>query len=195
MRSPARRFILLLCAFQLSIAAQSPAAHIGNFGKVNDHIYRGAEPSLVGLQELGAMGVKLVIDLRESSQSTEFERQQVEKLHMKYVNVPFAPFSAPTQEQVKQVLSLLLKNNSDPVFVHCRRGRDRTGTVVACYRIQHDGWDNQHAFTEAKEFGISFAERGMRSYILHFSRMAMPDSGKVGDQPTFAGLPGVPARP
>jgi protein tyrosine/serine phosphatase len=59
-------------------------------------------------------------------------------------------------------------NGSDPVFVHCRRGKDRTGTVIACYRIQHDGWTNIHALEEAKSHGMSFAERSMRAYILHF---------------------------
>jgi hypothetical protein len=41
--------------------------------------------------------------------------------------------------------------------------------VIACYRIQHDGWGNDRALEEAKEYGMSFVERGMRSFILHFS--------------------------
>ncbi len=190
------RFVLFICLFQLPLfGAEPPVAHVRNFGKVNDHIYRGAEPSLVGLQELGAMGVKTVIDLREASQSTEFERQEVQKLHMKYVNVPLPPLSAPTQEEVQQVLSLLLQNDSEPVFVHCRRGKDRTGTVVACYRIQHDRWKNQDALNEAKKYGISYAERGMRSYILHFSPLNIAAASKGANQPTFTGIAGTPAQP
>ena len=114
------------------------------------------------------MGVKLVIDLREAGEGTEFERQQVEKLGMKYVNIPFPPFSAPSQTQVDHVLTLL-EDDSQHIFVHCRRGKDRTGTVIACYRIQHDHWESRQALEEAKKYGISRAEPGMRSYILHFS--------------------------
>jgi protein tyrosine/serine phosphatase len=60
------------------------------------------------------------------------------------------------------------------VFVHCRRGKDRTGTVIACYRIQHDGWDNRHALEEAKEHGMSSFERAMRAYILSFKPQTVP---------------------
>jgi protein tyrosine/serine phosphatase len=52
--------------------------------------------------------------------------------------------------------------------VHCLRGADRTGTVIACYRIAHDQWPNQKALDEALTFGMSWTERGMRNYVLHY---------------------------
>lgn len=168
----AQRFaVAFCCVWQLALAADAntPAAHVRNFGKVNDHLYRGGEPTLTGLQELGAMGVKVDIDLREASEGAEIEKEAAQKLGMKYINIPFPPFSAPPNPLVQRVLALLTGSNTDPVFVHCRRGKDRTGTVIACYRIQHDGWDNQRALAEARQYGMSFAERGMRSYIIHFT--------------------------
>ncbi len=150
----------LLCA-----AAE---VHVRNFDKVDDHIYRGGEPTLVGLQELGAMGVKTVLDLRSIGSETAFEKEQLDKLKIKYINIPLAELSAPTNAQMEQALSVI-QSSPGTVFVHCRRGKDRTGTVIACYRIQHDGWDNRRALEEAKEHGMSSLERSMRSYILHFS--------------------------
>jgi tyrosine-protein phosphatase SIW14 len=146
-----------------------PAVHVTNLGVVNEHVWRGAEPSAGALTELGSAGVKVVLDLRESSQATAFEKQQAEKLGMKYTNIPFPPLSAPSPAQVQAALTILTQNQSQTIFVHCRRGKDRTGTVIACYRIQHDGWDNNRALAEAKQFGMSAAERGMRSFILHFT--------------------------
>jgi tyrosine-protein phosphatase SIW14 len=140
-------------------------------------LWRGAEPSPVGLQELSARGVKLVIDLRESGQDTLREKQQAEQLGMKYANLPFKPFSAPTGEQVRTVLFLLMNRGNNVIFVHCRRGKDRTGTVIACYRIQHDGWKNAKALEEARKFGMSRAERGMRSFVLNFS--PFPNAGLI----------------
>ena len=56
--------------------------------------------------------------------------------------------------------ALLNDNSAWPVFVHCRRGADRTGTAIACYRIEHDHWTNQQALAEAKTFGMSSMEVG-----------------------------------
>jgi protein tyrosine/serine phosphatase len=69
---------------------------------------------------------------------------------------------------------MLLRNDSGPIFLHCRRGKDRTGTIVACYRIQHDNWDNRRALEEAGHFGMSSLERAMRSYIEHFTPVVLP---------------------
>ena len=167
---------LIFCALQLVFAAEKSAAHVHNFIKVDEHVYRGADPTAVGLTELGAMGVKVDLDLREKSGATEIEKKQAEKLGMKYVNIPMKPFSAPTDDEVEKALALLRQNNAGPVFVHCRRGKDRTGTVVACYRIQHDGWSNREALSEARKDGMSFTERGMRSFILDFKPPALADA-------------------
>jgi protein tyrosine/serine phosphatase len=142
---------------------------VRNFAVVNAHLLRGGEPSTVGLTELAAAGVKIDIDLRQTSAATDFEKRAVEKLKIKYINVPLPALSAPSPSDVRKVLNLLNEETSGVVFVHCRRGKDRTGTIIACYRIQHDGWDHERALREAKSHGMSFAERGMRSFILHFS--------------------------
>jgi tyrosine-protein phosphatase SIW14 len=169
---------LLLFAFVSvawpGLAAEPPAADVRNFGQVNDHLYRGAAPSAVAIQELGAMGVKLMIDLRESGPVTLHEKAQAEKLGIRYVNIPLPPTSAPTQSEIAHVLSLLSQNESARIFVHCRRGKDRTGTVIACYRIQHDGWANKKALAEANGYGMSKVERGMRSFIGHFTPLTVP---------------------
>ncbi len=119
----------------------------------------------------------MVIDLRESGQATLREQQQVQQLGMKYVNVPFRPWSAPTPAQMRTVLFLLMNRGNNSIFVHCRRGKDRTGTVIACYRIQHDGWKNVRALEEAREFGMSWTERGMRAFVLSFS--PFPNAGLI----------------
>lgn len=160
----------------MAFAAPPSAVHVRNFAQVDEHIYRGAVPSETGLKDLRALHVSIVMDLREPGESGTEERVEAEHLGMKYIDIPMRPLSAPTPGEMKQALEVLLAADagSDRVFVHCRRGRDRTGTVIACYRIQHDHWSNRRAFVDAKKHGISIVERGMRSYILHFQPMAVP---------------------
>ena len=162
---------LALCCNRLS-AADPPPAHVRNFGQVSSTIYRGAEPSPLALHDLAAaLHVRLVIDLREPGPGTVREEAEAERLGMLYRNIPFRPWSAPTPDQVQTVLALLTSKSASPVFVHCRRGKDRTGTVVACYRIEHDGWSNSRALAEAESYGMSRLQHGMRSFVLHFSAL------------------------
>jgi uncharacterized protein (TIGR01244 family) len=149
---------------------------IPNFHQVNDHIYRGGQPSDEAWQGLAKLGVKTVIDLRrESEHQTGAEARAVKAAGMRYVNVPMNGIVAPTDEQIVKVLNTF---ESGPVFVHCRRGADRTGTVVACYRMRHDGWDNRKAFKEAKSLGMSWMEVGMKKYIMAYRAPA--DHGTPG---------------
>jgi len=158
-----------LALFVPVLIADPTAGHIRNFGKVDSRLYRGAAPSLQGLKDLADGGIAFVIDLRQDGAATVAERNEVQRLGMAYANIPLPAFSAPPQDKVQSVLRLLLAADHGPVFLHCRRGKDRTGTIVACYRIQREGWTNRSALQEASAFGMSSAERGMRSFVMHFT--------------------------
>lgn len=145
-----------------------PPAGVGNFHVVNPHIYRGAQPSAQGFQNLAKMGVKTVIDLREADGNMLAEKKMVEAAGMKFVNVPMHGLETPHASDVAKVLSVFNDQNAGPVFVHCKRGADRTGTVVACYRISHDHWDNAKALHEAKDNGMAWIQRAMQHYVMGY---------------------------
>ncbi len=140
-----------------------PGVH--NFHQVNEHVYRGAQPNKQGFAALAKLGIKTVIDLR----GEKSERGVVEGAGMHYVRLAWSGYKAPVDQQISTVLSLMNDNSAWPVFIHCRRGADRTGTAIACYRIAHDRWTNQQALDEAKTFGMSSSEILMQRFILHFT--------------------------
>jgi hypothetical protein len=59
---------------------------IENFGKVNDHFYRGSLPKQSDYAGLVALGVKTVISLRQ--RPDERVRQSAERAGMRYINLP-----------------------------------------------------------------------------------------------------------
>ena len=159
--------IVFVAPFLLAGPAGAPTG-VENFHPVNDHIYRGAQPTRDGIQSLAKFGVRTIIDLRGGREHSGMEEQLVKAAGMHYVHVPLKGFSAPSDQEMATVLALLNDNSAWPVFVHCRRGADRTGTVIACYRISHDHWANPKALEEARIDGMSRLEHAMEHYILSF---------------------------
>jgi protein tyrosine/serine phosphatase len=162
-------FALLLAAVMPVLAADTdPAPGVRNFHPVDDHIYRGAQPTAEGFTSLSKLGVKMVIDLRRGSEHDQFEKGLVEHAGMRYVHFPLDAFEAPSDGQIAKVLALLDDSSGWPVFIHCERGADRTGTVIACYRISHDHWVNQKALEEAQMHGMRWIEVLMKRYVLSY---------------------------
>jgi len=160
---------LAICLMATPVFAGSEIEGLPNFHQVNDRLSRGAQPSDAGFQRLAKLGVKTIVDLREIGPRATAEQRVVESLGMRYINVPMNGFGAPTLEQVARLHAIFDSPATGPVFVHCLHGADRTGTVIACYRIAHDHWDNLKALAEAKSDGMSWVERAMQHFVLDFS--------------------------
>lgn len=164
------RFLLLALAWP--VWAGSPSEGIKNFQQIDPHVYRGAQPSDKGFKYLAQIGVKTVIDLREADARSKEEESLVTAAGMNYVNVPMTGLTPPTTAEIKRILGILEDDKGGAVFVHCLRGADRTGAVIASYRIDHDGWDNERALSEAKARGMSFFQFPRQSFIRTFQRQA-----------------------
>lgn len=143
---------------------------IPNGGKINDTLYRGAQPRSEGLQQLKNLGVTTIIDLRsENPEKVEAERKQAEALGMRFVSIPSSPWSPPSNDQVAQFLKLFQGNTKDKFYVHCRFGEDRTGVFIATYRMAYEKWPAEQAIHEMYKFGFNgFWHPAMRSFVRDF---------------------------
>lgn len=171
MRAPHQSSFLLF-ALTLPVFAGSVDG-IHNFYQVDQHVYRGAQPSDDGFKYLAKLGVKTIVDLREPGKRSKAEEQMVTSTGMQYINVPMSGLTPPTEEQINKILSILENGSTGPVFVHCMKGVDRTGTVIASYRIDHDGWDNTRALKEARDRGMGFYQLPRQNYIRRFKARAV----------------------
>jgi protein tyrosine/serine phosphatase len=166
--------LLLSTILDLAHGRGLPAQEgIRNFGQIGDSLYRGGQPDEPGILSLKRLGVKTIVDLRMTTDTWKQEASLALAHGILYTNVPLKGTGRPKEDQIATALSII-QNSPGPVFVHCRYGCDRTGTIIACYRIRHDGWSNTAALAEARRYGLSWFERGMRSYILDFGKKARP---------------------
>jgi protein tyrosine phosphatase (PTP) superfamily phosphohydrolase (DUF442 family) len=159
------RFAALLFASPV-LAASIPG--IKNFDQVGSNVYRGGQPTTEGFQYLASIGVKTVIDLREAGERAELEGKAVTGAGMKYINIPMTGMTPPTTDEISKILDLLENPAAGPAFVHCQRGADRTGAVIAAYHIDHDKWDNARALLDAKAHSMSIFQLPRQSFIMHF---------------------------
>jgi protein tyrosine/serine phosphatase len=160
--------VLIVIGLPTAALAGAPPDGVPNFQKVDDHVYRGAQPTDLGFKSLAKLGIKTIVDLREPGDRSRVEEQVVRAGGMEYISVPMYGMETPSNEKVVKVLALLEDNSTGPVFVHCKRGADRTGAVIACYRVEHDRWKNDQALGEAKSLGMSFFERAIQRYVREF---------------------------
>jgi tyrosine-protein phosphatase SIW14 len=188
MRHQSIRNLLLTFALALPVFAGTSTPGIENFHQVNSHVFRGAQPSEEGFRYLANLGVKTVVDLRESDTRSRTEEQQVTAAGMKYINVPMTGLTPPTQAEIASILAILENDSEGAVFVHCKRGADRTGAVIASYRIDHDGWDNTRALSEAKADGMSVFQLPRQDYIRTFQarKLEAKAAAPVSSSPVVA---------
>lgn len=141
-----------------------------NFLKVNERLYRGGQPRKGGIKKLSELGIKTIINLRRESEETRAERQEAEAAGMKYFHISMSSLGRPSDAQVATVLDIIDQSPNHPVFIHCQRGSDRTGTIIAAYRISREGWATKEALDEAKHNGMRWIQFAKKDFINDYHR-------------------------
>jgi len=138
---------------------------VPNFHKVSENLYRGAQPTSEGMQQLEKLGIKTVISLR----SFHSDRGEMEGTVLAYEHI-FMKTWHPENEEVVRFLRIVIDPNRLPVFVHCQRGADRTGTMCAIYRVAVQGWSKDEAVEEMTKGGFGFYE-GWQNLIDYIQKL------------------------
>src|SRR5260370_34226291 len=125
-------------------------------GKVSEVLFRGAQPSPQGLVELKKLGITTIVDLRGNRGPVASERRQAVSIGMRFIDIPVLGWSAPTNAQVAQFLKLFKDAPQQKVFVHCYYGEDRSGVMVAAYRIARQNWTADQAAAEMVSFRFHY---------------------------------------
>lgn len=141
---------------------------IENFGKVNDKLYRGAQPDEDQYAQLAALGVKTVLDLRDDPK--EFAQERTEAAGMHYLNLPLSDKRYPAEDSVKKFLELANDQNNWPIYIHCAGGRHRTGAMTAVFRMTNEGWDVERAYQEMKDYDFytRWGHKAMKTFVFDY---------------------------
>jgi len=122
--------------------------HVPNLYRVEPDLLRSAQPDAAGFQDLATLGVKTILDLRAGHD----DAREAGKAALRFLHVPMRAWSARDGEVV-EALKILSDRSNRPILVHCQKGADRTGMVLALYRVVFQGWSKQDALREMDEGG------------------------------------------
>jgi protein tyrosine phosphatase (PTP) superfamily phosphohydrolase (DUF442 family) len=126
-------------------------AGVPNLYRISGELYRGDQPSPQGMQNLKNLGLKTIINLR----SFHSDRDEIGETGLAYEHIYMKAWH-PEAEDAVRFLKIVTDPRRAPVLVHCQHGADRTGTMIAVYRIAVQGWSKAEAIREMTEGGFGF---------------------------------------
>jgi len=119
--------------------------------KVSEGIYRG--PRLYDLNELKSLKIHTILNLEDNGEAIQKESEAAGQLGIVVINIPMSGISRPKPADLLRAVKIIEDQDSHPIYVHCLHGRDRTGFVIAAYKIIHNGWSVEKAYREAVDDG------------------------------------------
>jgi protein tyrosine/serine phosphatase len=141
---------------------------VSNFAQISPVLYRGAQPTPEGFKQLKKMGIKTVVNLR----TFHTDRRKLKGAGLRFAHL-YCKAWHPESEDVARFLKLMEDKKNHPVFVHCLHGADRTGMMVAAYRIIEQGWNVDDAARETHNFGFHKIFKMIQHYLQRFDSEAI----------------------
>ncbi|MBM3269395.1 MAG: dual specificity protein phosphatase family protein [Candidatus Sericytochromatia bacterium] len=166
-----------------------PPGDLGNFGEVNDRLFRGARPTEKGMQMLKEKGVSLIVNLENDKKAVTTERLLAQKYGIGFKSIPMGIFLPPKLAKIDEFLALAQNPASGKIYFHCMQGRDRTGTMAFCYRVKADRWTTDKAYAEMKSYHFHKYLLGLNAFVHWYGAKYGPGSAaSAPKQPEPAAL-------
>lgn len=175
-------FVLGICINFTACQCVQPVTNYlpANFSEVvKDKVYRGGQPTNAQLENLKEkFQIKTVIKLNfeeEEAKGTneKYEEEKAKDISVRVVNAQTPPstksikfYQAPDYANIQRAVNELEDKNNWPIYIHCSHGQDRTGLVVALFRVMNT---NKEIHMEINDAGDEMKEHGFHSYLFGLS--------------------------
>ena len=153
-----RYALLLILTTSLIVAAEQvrdqrwavplKMAGVENLHQVDEGLYRSAQATAEGFKNLQAHGVRVVLSLRSSHD----DRTLAGDTELELLRLPMAAWFIKDADIIAALK--IMRQRDKPLLVHCWHGADRTGAVIAAYRIVCQNWTAEEAIREMREGGF-----------------------------------------
>jgi protein tyrosine/serine phosphatase len=120
--------------------------------KVDEGIYRSEQPNRKQFKALEKYGIKEILNLRYWHSDKTYAKETGLILHRVRMNAHDA-----NDFDVVSALRII-KNKKGPILIHCHHGSDRTGLIIAMYKIVFRNTAKKDAVDEMVNGGFGFHE-------------------------------------
>ena len=160
------RLTFLFCFFICSANSQEifwakkiilPGLH--NLYQVDKDVYRCEQPSKNAMYLLDSLGIKTCINLRQ----TKTDTKEAKNTHLTLVHIPINAWTISYNDIV--LIMNAINMAKKPALIHCKHGADRTGCVIAIYRIINCNWTREEAIKEFREGGFGYHEKSFQNIL------------------------------
>lgn len=125
-----------------------------NLYQVDQSLFRSKQLSKEDYETLEHLHIKSIVNLRffdRDEDAEVFEGKPIE-----ITNVPLITWNIKARDVAKALWEIEKDQKKGNVLVHCYHGADRTGVVVAMYRVIYQGWTMEEAKQELIEGPYGF---------------------------------------
>jgi len=145
--------------------------HIPNLRKVHPWLFRGGQISAKSISTLKDLDIKTVICLRSTGKEIAAEKLMVEEAGLKFISLPMTYLCWPSIELINEFFQIIEKEENRPIYLHCKHGCDRTGMMIAFWRMAQEHWTFSSAYDEMKACGFHrFKMRHFKWAVKRFSK-------------------------
>ena len=154
------RALAVLAVFVVACSGQKPRLlhpedPSTDFYAVSPGIYRGGRLDEGGMLRLQKLGVKTILNLENDGAAITLEAKWAKAGSILQVSSPLSGEWTPNDAQVDRILALLADPSKRPIYIHCMKGMDRTGMIVALHRVYNEGWTRDRAEQERDAIGFN----------------------------------------
>ncbi len=162
-------FILTSCSAPATVFDTRPSSWsqkadvegLSNLYKVDEHLYRSEQPHSMEIKKLSDFGIKTILNLRNTRNDNR--ESKATNLNLNLNHVPINTWRISYDDLVRSMI--IIRKAEKPVLVHCLHGSDRTGAVVAVYRIVDGGWTKEEAIKELQQGGYGYHQKWFPNII------------------------------
>lgn len=133
--------------------------HFKNLYKINDSLYRSEQPSKAGMKQLETLGIKTVLNFRNHHN----DKDEVAKTNLIVERIPLNT-NKIAYADIVQTLKII-KQSKKPILIHCLHGSDRTGCMIAAYKMVYNNYTKEEAIAELTDAQFGYHQKWFPNII------------------------------